>query len=89
MIFITFGRWKKKPTKDTVAQGGKLVEQMVKEGAKVLGWYWTLGRYDIVMIAEGKDEKAAMRSLIRFGDLISTETLVAVTREEAIKLLEA
>jgi len=89
MIFITLCRWRKKPTKDIVAQGGKLVEQMVKEGAKVLGWYWTLGRYDIVMIAEGKDEKAAMRSLIRFGDLISTETLVAVTREEAIKLLEA
>ena len=72
MIFITLARWRKKPTKDMVAQSGKLVEQTVKEGAKVLGWYWTLGRYDIVMIAEGKDEKAAMRSLIRFGDLINS-----------------
>jgi len=88
MIFITLFRWRRKPTKEIVAQGGKLVEQMVKEGAKVLGWYWTLGRYDGVMIAEGKDEKAAMRALVRFGDLISTETLVAVPRDEAIKLLE-
>jgi len=88
MIFITLFRWRRKPTKEIVAQGGKLVEQMAKEGAKVLGWYWTLGRYDGVMIAEGKDEKAAMRALVRFGDLISTETLVAVPRDEAIKLLE-
>ncbi len=89
MLFISFGRWRKKPTKESVAQGGKLVDQMVKEGTKVLGWYWTLGRYDVVLVFEGKDEKAAMRSLIRFGGLVSTETLVAVPREEAIKLLEA
>jgi len=29
-----------------------------------------------------------MKALLRFGDIASTETLVAVTREEAIKLLE-
>jgi len=29
-----------------------------------------------------------MKTLLRFGDLLSTETLVAVPREEAIKLLE-
>jgi uncharacterized protein with GYD domain len=88
MIFISFARWRKKPTKEMVTQGGKLVEQMVKEGSKVLGWYWTLGRYDVVLVIEGKDEKTIMRSLIRFGDLFSTETLIAVSREEAIKLVE-
>jgi len=88
MIFITLAKWRKKPTKQTTAEGAKLVEQMVKEGAKILGWYWTLGRYDIVMITEGRDEKSAMKYLIGFGDLISTETLVAVKREEAVKLLE-
>jgi len=61
---------------------------MVKEGTKILARYWTLGRYDAVVITEGKDEKTAMKSLLRFGDAVSTETLVAVTREEAIKLLE-
>jgi len=29
-----------------------------------------------------------MKSLLRFSDLISTETLVAVPREEALKLIE-
>jgi len=88
MIFITLAKWRRKPTKEMVAQSGKLFEQMVKEGAKILGMYWTLGRYDAVMIVEGKDEKTAMKSLLRWGDLVSTETLVAVTREEAVKLLE-
>ena len=89
MIFITVFRWRKKPTKALTAEGAKLVEQMVKsESTKILGWYWTLGRCDVVLITEGKDEKAAMKALIRFGDMFSMETMVALTREEAIKLVE-
>jgi uncharacterized protein with GYD domain len=88
MIFITLARFKAKPTKEWVDKSSKLAEQMVEEGAKILGMYWTLGRYDAVLVAEGKDEKAAMRALLRWGDLVSTETLVAVSREEALKLVE-
>ena len=88
MIFISLAKWRRKPTKEMVAQSTKLFEQMVKEGAKIIGQYWTLGRYDAVIITEGKDEKTAMKSLLRWGDVVSTETLVALTREEAIKLLE-
>jgi len=88
MIFITLARFKGKPTKESIDQSSKLFERMVKEGAKILGVYWTLGRYDAVAIIEGPDEKTAMKALLRFGDLVSTETLVAVTREEAVKLLE-
>jgi uncharacterized protein with GYD domain len=88
MIFISLGKFRKKPTKETFAQGTKLLEHIAKEGAKILAVYWTLGRYDTVLIIEGRDEKAAMKGAARFGDILSTETLVAVPREEAIKLLE-
>ena len=88
MIFISLIRCKEKPTNELIAQFGKLDEQMIKEGSKVLGVYWTLGSYDGVLIMEGKDEKAALKALMRWGDIISSETLVAVTREEAIKLIE-
>jgi uncharacterized protein with GYD domain len=88
MIFISLARWRRKPTKDMVAQGSKLFEQMTKEGAKILGVYWTLGRYDAITIVEGPDEKTALKDLMRWGDLLSTETLVAVSREEAAKLVE-
>jgi uncharacterized protein with GYD domain len=88
MIFISLSKFRRKPTKDTIAQSSKLFEQMAKEGGKVLGFYWTLGRYDTVVIVEGPDEKTAMRAILRWGDMLATETLVAVTREEANKLLE-
>jgi uncharacterized protein with GYD domain len=88
LIFISLAKWRAKWTKESVAQASKLFEQMTKEGVKILAVYWTLGRYDAVTIIEGPDEKTAIRTLLRWGHLISTETLVAVTREEAIKLVE-
>jgi len=88
MIFIVLGKWRKKPTKEVIAQMSKLFEQMAKEGVTFVKQYWTLGRYDVASVAEGKDEKAVMKALIRFGDWLSTETLIAVPREEAIKLVE-
>jgi uncharacterized protein with GYD domain len=89
MIFITLFRLKKKPTKAMIAENNKLMEKWAKEGDwKLLGFYWTLGRYDLVSIAEVKDEKRAMKLAIQLGDIASSETLVAVPREEAIKLLE-
>jgi uncharacterized protein with GYD domain len=88
MIFIVLARWRKKPTKEMVREATRLIEQTTKEGAKILGMYWTFGRYDSVTIVEGPNEKAAMKALLRFGDLVSTETLVALTAEEAAKLVE-
>ena len=91
MIFITLAKWRKKPTKESVAQSWKLFEQAVKEGAKILGMYWTLGRYDTINILEAPDKDAirnGMKSAIGLGDFLSSETLVALTREEAIKLVE-
>ena len=88
LLFITLGRFRKKPTKEMLAESRRLFEQVAKQGGKVLGFYWTLGRYDTVTIVEGTDEKTAMKSLLTFADLVSTETLVAITAEEASKLIE-
>jgi uncharacterized protein with GYD domain len=89
MIFIILSKWRKKPTKAGIAETTKVMEQMVKEaGVKIIGFYWTLGRYDTVFIAEGKDEKMVMKYLVRLGDIVSPDTLIAVPREEAIKFVE-
>ena len=40
--------------------------------------YWTLGRYDGVAIIEAPSEKAAMKAILSFQNLINTETMVAV-----------
>jgi len=88
MIFITLGRFRKKPTKQMVAEMQRLFEQSTKAGGKILGFYWTLGRYDGVVISEAPDEKTLMKHVLGFADCVSTETLVAVPSEEAVKLVE-
>ena len=49
--------------------------------------YLTLGRYDAVFIIEAPTEKDAMKMLLECQLMFDTETMVAVPREEAIKLL--
>jgi uncharacterized protein with GYD domain len=88
MLFVVYGKYRKKPTKEIVAQTAKLFEHMAKEGITFKAMYWTLGRYDITAMAEAKDEKTFMKAILRFGDIISSETAIAVPREEAVKLVE-
>ena len=88
MIFITLARFRTKPTREIVAKTQKLFEEAVKEGSRVLGVYWTLGRYDVVIVSECPDEKTHMKVALRFSDMVSTESLLAIPAEEAVKLIE-
>ncbi len=87
MIFISMGKFRKKPSADTSAGITKMLEDMKKKGIKIVGFYWTLGRYDTVLILDAPNEKDAMKSAIEAADVVATETMVAIPREEAIKLL--
>jgi uncharacterized protein with GYD domain len=53
----------------------------------VAGGYWTLGRYDAVWVYEAPNEKVAVQLGIDAGELMKTETLVGISRDEALKLL--
>ena len=89
MIFITLTKWKQKPSKETkltIDQATKTFEDLKKQGINI-DIYWTFGRYDAVTIMEAPSEKDAMKILLPFQEIIDTETLIAVPREEAIKLL--
>ena len=86
MIFISLIKFRKK-AKD-VSEFGKKLMQDLPEGVKILGSYWTLGRFDAVWIYEAPNEKVAMQLGIEAGELMQTQTLVAVSRDEALKLLK-
>jgi uncharacterized protein with GYD domain len=86
LIFVTLLKWKQPPKKEMTEQSTKKLEELAKQGIK-LNVYWTLGRYDAVTIIEAPTEKDAMKTLLLFQDIVATETMVAVPREEAIKLL--
>jgi len=87
VIFITLSKFRKKPTKEMTAEVTKIVQSMAEKGVKILGFYWTLGRYDTVVIMEAPNEKSAMKANMMVGDIVSTETMVGIPREEAIKLV--
>lgn len=89
LIFITLSKWKQAPSRERLTrldQATKTFEELEKQGIK-MRVYWTLGRYDAIAIIEAPTEKDAMKALFLFQDVVDTETLVAVPREEAIKLL--
>ena len=86
MFFISLINWKQTPKKEIIEQSTKKLEDLEKQGIKI-HIYWTLGRYDAVAIIEAPTEKDAMKTLLLWKDVIDTETMVAIPREEAIKLL--
>ncbi|UCF13727.1 MAG: GYD domain-containing protein [Thermoplasmatales archaeon] len=89
MFFITLTKWKQKPSKKmqaTIDQATKTFEDLKKQGIK-MRIYWTIGRYDAVTIMEAPTEKDAMKILLPFQEIVDTETMIAVPREEAIKLI--
>jgi uncharacterized protein with GYD domain len=78
---------RKKPNKELAGQATKVMDELKNRGIKVIGWYWTLGRYDTAVIFEAENEKEALKTSLDVADFVATETLVAIPREEAIKLL--
>lgn len=78
MQFIAMVKFKKPLSGETVARNMKDIETDTEGGIRNLGIWWTLGRYDTVVMFEAPDEKAAMRMVLRRADRMDIEMLVAV-----------
>ncbi len=87
MIFINLGKFRKMPDKKDVGDTAKIMAEWKKKGVNMLNWYWTLGRYDTVVVFEAASEKEAMKLSIEISEWVTTETLVAIPRQDAVKLL--
>jgi len=83
MITITLAKFRGRLAAEDVRRTPKTIQQ---GGGKILSAYWTLGRFDAVLTIEWPDEKAAMGTLSKLLDLASSETMIAIPREEATKL---
>lgn len=85
MIFVTLIKFTKKASE--VAEYGKNVMKNLPPSTKIIGTYWTLGRFDAIWIYEAKNEKEVMKMWVNARDVAKTETLVAISREDALKLI--
>lgn len=82
MLFIALAKFKKNLTKEVVAENMKDIEDDMKGEVKYLGIYWTLGKYDTVVMFEAPNEKVAMNVVLKRADRMDIETLVAVPADE-------
>jgi len=78
---------RKKPDKAMVGDATEKVEEFKKKGINFLKWYWTLEQYNTVVVFEAANEKEALKFSLGVAEFVSTETLVAIPRQEAINLL--
>jgi uncharacterized protein with GYD domain len=83
MLFIALAKFKTKLSKKVVARNMKDIESDTKGQVKYLGIWWTLGKYDTVVMFEAPDEKAAMNMVLKRADRMDIETLVAVPADAA------
>ncbi len=86
MLFISMIKFNKK-AKDVV-EVGKEIMQNLPSGIKIIGTYWTLGKFDAVWIYEAPSEKEAMKLSIMASEVMRFQTMTAVSRDEAMKLLD-
>ena len=87
MFFITLAKLRG----DIDEEFSNKTEQFMKNppaGVKIHNVFYTLGRYDIVILFEAPSEKEAMKAGTTFIDKAATETLVAIPLEEARKILK-
>ena len=86
MIFISMIKFKKKA--DDVVESGKEIMSNLPSGIKMIGTYWTLGKFDAVWIYEAPSEKEAMKLAVMTSEVMRFQTMTAVSRDEAMKLLD-
>jgi uncharacterized protein with GYD domain len=61
-----------------------------KAGGRWLGFYYTLGQYDMVLLAEGPNDETIMSVALAIGSQgsVRTTTLRAFPEAEAAKMIE-
>ena len=89
MWFITLVKLRKAPTmQEAEAMNKMMMEAAEKMGIKVHQGFMTLGRYDSVWITEAPDISGPMKMSMMGADSASSETLVAVSYDEAMKWMK-
>ncbi len=75
--------------KDTVQRSSAFKTSAKKMGVKVKGIYWTLGRFDGVLVFEAPDEETATAAMLHLSSQghVSTQTARAFEASEMESIL--
>ncbi|HXH22624.1 MAG TPA: GYD domain-containing protein [Dehalococcoidia bacterium] len=89
VVLYNFTDAGRKSIKDTVKRAQEIRQENESRGFKVIGHYWTQGRYDLVTVVEAPSEEAMMKGLFSIAEAgnVSSETLRAFTDDEMMRIL--
>ncbi len=84
VVLYRFTDQGRKNIKDTVRRAEEVRKENEARGFKVIGHYWTQGRYDLVTVVDAPNEEAMMSGLFSIAQAgnVSSETLRAFTDSE-------
>jgi len=90
VVLIDWAEQGIKNVKDTVKRAKSFEGAIEKAGGKSLGFYYTIGRYDMVAIVQAPTDEAIASVLFSLGSLgnVRTETLKAFSTHEAANIIE-
>jgi uncharacterized protein with GYD domain len=76
--------------KDSPQRYDTFKKDLEKAGGKLVGGYYTLGKYDGVVILEAPNDEVVMKIMLSTASLgnIRTKTLKAIPHEEGAKLMQ-
>jgi uncharacterized protein with GYD domain len=76
--------------KDTIKREKSFEDAVQKAGGKSLGFYYTIGRYDMVAMVEAPTDETMASILFSLGSLgnVRTETLKTFSVDETANIIE-
>ena len=91
--YILLLRWTEQgisKIKDSPARYNSFKSSVEKAGGKLIGGYYTFGKYDVVLIIEAPSDEVVMSLMLKVGSAgnVKSQTLKAFTAEEGIRIIK-
>ncbi len=89
IVLYRFTDQGRKNVKRSVERAEDIRRQNEARGFKVVGMYWTQGRYDLISLVDAPSEEAMVAGLFNIAEAgnVASETLRAFTPEEMRKIV--
>jgi uncharacterized protein with GYD domain len=90
IILVNFTEQGIRNAKDTVKRLRGVEQAMQAAGGRKIGAWWTLGPYDLVLVAEGPDDETTTRLIIATAmqGNVRTMTMRAFSEEEMERIVQ-
>ena len=91
--YILLLRWTEQgisKIKESPARYNSFKSSVEKAGGKLIGGYYTFGKYDVVLIIEAPSDEVVMSLMLKVGSAgnVKSRTLKAFTAEEGIRIIK-